>query len=1039
MSQTYNTIPSGGLSLKSAPVVCAADADALELLAAQELIRYLRLLTGSENPRTDRLPGQGTVIVLHPAACRELGVTAAACDPGDQGFVIRSGTRGQLHYVAIAALAPRGLLYGVYALLEELGMGFYLGGETFPDQQEDIVLPIGFQRSQRPVFAVRGNLLHDNALVGVTTWGLADFHLYLNQLARLRCNTFILLSYNNDFEPREEEPGIQPVMSSLTRPWRAAAALRTSQFAFGSGDCFDHDIYSSPAGQLSGDPLAQRKETVRVFSEAMRLGRRCGIDVAAGLIEPVGDVNNPIDPMAPEVRNHFKARVRRFLQHYPHLTYFVLTNHESGGCVGTRPPAEGTPAQRLFAERRDIFAYLGNSRRAWEAIRFLAFAEMARAVILETAPQVRLVLSGWGGDRWMRFADYYSGYDGLLPLDVIFTCHDNIETSVATTVSAVFGQLSPRRQRWAIPWVENDGSDFWSPQPNIESLRHLAPDALRQGCQGLLTMQWRTRDIEEETGYAARFAWDPSLTPESFYRRLARDAFGPDQEEYMARRLLTLQRLGERWTGVQGTPEIGEMIFTGWQPHIPFELGPEAIRFLLSFARRAVQCLVKPFSESDPLLGADEVALFNQKHEACVSAGADNLDMSQIGVREFQDIVRRLEALATETNEDQLREALRAMTEIAYDARTRLIRRWMPSAQFSAVDLFLNAAHRLQRNAGVRRKMAVLGEIRAALRLLRDRYVAAGRTGRLERLDYLAANMDFVMNYDRVAILLASGEAVDQALNKTRALRDKNRPAAAVAAQAYTMLATAGMRAAVLALTHKLSTRDAWGILATVNIKPVARYWQILEQLESYLPVQPPHELPAEIRDGAVHLRWVPVPGLEHTQGLNVYRADTGSAPGRRLTRDPIPPQTAVFIDRPDRAGCYRYTVTAVHANGWESPASHPVDIEWGERRSTPRIIAALPPSVLETGCPLNLCVVVLGPIPVDKVILRHRMGSMGSWTERAMSRGWRHAYHAQIIPDAIKEGVLEFYIEARDYEGGCTHWPATAIQGRPWTASVVR
>jgi hypothetical protein len=40
--------------------------------------------------------------------------------------------------------------------------------------------------------------------------------------------------------------------------------------------------------------------------------------------------------------------------------------------------------------------------------------------------------------------------------------------------------------------VEGDIDDCSLRQPNVESLGLLAPDALRKGCQGLLTLQWRT-------------------------------------------------------------------------------------------------------------------------------------------------------------------------------------------------------------------------------------------------------------------------------------------------------------------------------------------------------------------------------------------------------------------------------------------------------------------------------------------------------------------------------------------------------------------
>ena len=71
----------------------------------------------------------------------------------------------------------------------------------------------------------------------------------------------------------------------------------------------------------------------------------------------------------------------------------------------------------------------------WEAIRFGAYAEFAADILAREAPRLRLVVVGWGGDRWMRFADLCLGYHQTLPPGVIFTCHDNIDASFGPNVA----------------------------------------------------------------------------------------------------------------------------------------------------------------------------------------------------------------------------------------------------------------------------------------------------------------------------------------------------------------------------------------------------------------------------------------------------------------------------------------------------------------------------------------------------------------------------------------------------------------------------
>lgn len=1005
------------IHLAGAPIVLPQAADAMTRLAAGELARYLLLLTAQESPLVHRLPRQGPAIVLDREQAKSLGENAADNSLGKEGFSIRAGRRGAQAFAAILAGTSRGMLHGVYALLEELGVRFHLGGDALPDRKTTATLPLPFNQTQKPAFATRGVLIHDNMIIGTTSWGLADYQFHFNQLAHLRCNTFMLGHYGDAAaEVWDESDGRLinhwPILSSLDKKWGATRALRTAQFSFGTGDCFDEEIFSCPAAQTLADPIAQREEAVRVFREATRYASAMGIKVACGFWAPIGDVNNPADPTDPRVVDRFKERIRRYLARNPYLGYFVLLNHESGGCCGTAAPKQAGAARQLFESQRDRFKYLGNPRRVWEAIRFAGFARIAYDVLQETAPRRPLVLCGWGGDRWMRFADYFPGYDKLLPPDIIFSCFDNIDASYSNTLSTPLGELPPTRQRWAVPWVEADGTDCCTPQPNVESLRHLAPDALRKGCHGLLTMHWSTRDAEEEADYAARFGWDTTLTPEKFYQRSGA----------LADHLLTLQRLGRRWTGVMGSSAVGEMVFTGSKPHVPFELDGKAIEYLLPMARTAAQKLSAQATEQNHYEAAEitDIPTPATDHEQ----GQVEVDPSQLGVKEYLEAIRRLEGLVGENNPDVLRRALGEISETLWAVRTRLIERWMSPAQFCATDLFLIRLHQLLQYAGVRSRWATLQRIRADLAGRREHL----GPGQRDRLDYLAATMDFVMNFDRVAMLLADGEEVDRVLQNNDASQ---------AAQAYAKLVTAGMRDAVLALTRKLTTRCEFGVLATVNTKPLGLYWDAIERLEKLMPAAPPREIMARLHGKEVHLWWSPFEMATRANGFHVYRQAVGTAARQRVTDSPLPAEGAMFIDRPRERLPYRYTVTAVDGSGRESPHSHPVDVNLQDEEG-PRIVACQPPSVVEAGQPLEVRIVAIGERTVTNVTLHYRTSRQPRWQTAPMLNRFRHSYHAVIAAQQPAAVALEWFVEATDESGKSCTWPLAARQDRPWTATII-
>ena len=176
------------------------------------------------------------------------------------------------------------------------------------------------------------------------------------------------------------------------------------------------------------------------------------------------------------------------------------------------------------------------------------------------APDKRVVISGWGGDKWDRFTDLFPGLDEVLPKDIVFSALDNIDPTWEPNVSRFYGKLPADRQRWAIPWWESDGGgsrhDQFMPQGNTKPFSVLLPDVLRKGCQGDLGIHWRSRAVEDVAAYMLDFAWNPTKTTyESFWSDFARRCFGEADAPEMAKILMELDALGPRWTGGGGQQE----------------------------------------------------------------------------------------------------------------------------------------------------------------------------------------------------------------------------------------------------------------------------------------------------------------------------------------------------------------------------------------------------------------------------------------------------------------------------------------------------
>ncbi len=996
--------------------------DATQRLAVAELRRFLHLLYGRPPRQVSGRPPRGRFVRL------ETGSPSDA--PGPEGY--RLETRGAAG-IAIAARTSVGHLYGVYGLLERLGVGFYAGGPALPDPGAPPAWPRGLDETRRPVFSARGNMLHYNFLCGCTDWGPDDWRFYFDQLARMRCNTLLMHWYDHEpgaaCELDGEVLGGNRTPNSLSLPWGARAALRTSEFAFGSGRWFDAELFSSPAGADLPDALTEIRRSEAAWREAVAYARAAGVRVAAGFEAPHGSPNDPAQ------RRAFDARLEQFLARNPDLAFFALWQHEGGSIVGAPPPEPGTADAALLERHRSLFAHLGAGPRVWEAVRYGAWAARAAERLERLRPDLRLVAVGWGGDRWMRFAELCPGYDRWLPSSVVFTCHDNIDADFGPGVSAAWGELPPERERWAMPWVEGDIDECWVRQPHVETLGRLAPDALRKGAQGLLTLQWRTRDVEEETGYAARFAWDPALTPRRFCRDLARHAFGPDHEDDLGRRLGALQRAGARWTGVRGSVECGDMVWTGHAPHYPFDLDGAAAAYLAPLAERAADALaVVP-----PRRGAGSSGAYHLRREA---DGTEERDPSRLGVAEFTAFAGRLRALAGEEDEARLRAALRGLFEEGHALRAELIAYGMFGASFRGVDDYLLALHHLVRNAGASRKIPRLRAHRRALARLRDGFVREGRVDRLERLDHLAATMDFVLRYDAVAMRFADGEAVPRAVEAAEAARARGAPgeAASIAAAAYRDAVGAGMAEAVRALERKLTTRCDFGVLATFNVKALPLYREDLAKLEAFFPAVPPFEVVARGLEGEALLSWR---CSGRAAGYHVYRRPAAGGAWRRVSRRPVAPggrwrEDRMFIDRPARPAAYLYAVTAVDAEGWESPRCHAAPCDTTAKGAGPRIVAVLPPSRAPAGRDVVVRVAVRGDREPLAVRLAYRRAGASRWTRVPMLPAFRDTFTAALPGAALRRGtLLEWFVEAEDASGARVAWPAAAAVGRPWILAV--
>ena len=464
----FFTGPVGGeepIDLSQPLIVHAREASDMEVLAARELLRYLYRVSGKIGSiaADDAIPAgsRRTMILIDAGGGNRLAAAVEeredlpvdAKSLGDEGFRLKATTCQEKPAVLIAAAKPVGVLRGVYALLEKVGFGFYLGGDTFPPAGTAMVVSGSLDEVHKPAFEVRGSLPWYNFLNSPTPWDLEDHKYFYDQMSKQGFNFVGYHSYDHEpfcaYEWEGDLVGGEPLRSSLNYNWGMIRGLQTAEFGFGGGEYFDRDPFSSRSLLDGKDREDQIRRSQRMLAEALNYARRRGIRVCVGF-ELVGD------PTDAGVQARLESRIAALLRNYPMLDYVWFWQSEGRG-GGAEMPAKGSALEIIARKSWDTFAYLEQPGRICEAARVAYFANTAYRIVRKYRQDLPVIISGWGGDRWMRFSDFYVGLDKVLPGDVIFAALDNIDPAWEPNVSNVYGRLSPERERWPIPWWESDG------------------------------------------------------------------------------------------------------------------------------------------------------------------------------------------------------------------------------------------------------------------------------------------------------------------------------------------------------------------------------------------------------------------------------------------------------------------------------------------------------------------------------------------------------------------------------------------------------
>lgn len=479
-------------------------------LATCELINGLRSLNSA---------AQIDIVSETPAgdtAALTLQIDPSRFKQSEEYEIVSSGKSATLR-----AVNEQTLLYAVFDFLERQGLVFGIDGTTVPvDLPAPLQLPLDGQRwSGSPRFAVRGLLPWPDFLNCISVYNEEDFRAYFAAMLRMRFNMFGMHVYTQNCpNPMAESylsfefagSGHRAALEDTTmRSW-GYLPQRTSTYSMGAAEFFDTDTFGADATRLAADNWDIAARTTAMMRAAFSFAGDLGIRTGIGF-EPYqnpAEINLALPPEALSHPNGFiesntardvlERRLADLLERYPMVDYVWLWQDENANWASREKhiPLSVTP----FLQAHDFLE--------------------------RNAPSKQLVVAGWGG-----VTRHFQSLHERLPEDIVFSA---LSDSLGwDPVNEAFGKLGSR-QRWPIPWLEDDPS-MWFPQFRASRFQMDMNRAQNFGCQGVLGIHWRHRIVDPTATYLSRACWDSEMTATKHYQNFcAAMASGPRAEEMAA-------------------------------------------------------------------------------------------------------------------------------------------------------------------------------------------------------------------------------------------------------------------------------------------------------------------------------------------------------------------------------------------------------------------------------------------------------------------------------------------------------------------------
>ncbi len=453
----------------------------------------------------------------------------------------------------IVSDSDRGVLNGVYRLLENLDCGFFIGGDVLPKAKKWDGFKTSWNTEDYPIVNDRFLFNWHNFLSGCTGWELNDWKLWINQANKMGYNGIMVHAYGNNpmfsYNYLGETKATGYFNSSSNgRDWGNQHINDVRRIT--GGELFKNAVYGSKPS-LVKDSLKDI-EASKLMYNAFQYAEKCGTKIIFSLDfdtwmshpqniiskmpkESIFKINGYLTPNPdhPEGYKYYKHQIKELLKKYPQIDEITAwsrsANNKVNSNLGTIWLAfkyEDFPA-KWKKEYDSILEQNTSVKRNLKSSGLFAFSKIVRALkkaTFEINPNVQVGYGSWNF-HWLHYADVF------MPTDICFRPLDATVDFEKEKRAKELTQVNIERKISPIVWAHHD--DFAYVGRPYRPYKNLSDKIKDRNLNGLGVIHWTTHPLDLYFSGTAKQLWNntQNQTLEKNIEGYVRARFGKNTKE----------------------------------------------------------------------------------------------------------------------------------------------------------------------------------------------------------------------------------------------------------------------------------------------------------------------------------------------------------------------------------------------------------------------------------------------------------------------------------------------------------------------------